>query len=251
MPEASPERIVETAYLSVVAPAFNEAENLPQFVEEISEALTGLEERWEIVIADDESTDDTKDVLRLLMGKHPELRVLSLRRRSGQTAALDAALRAAGGRFIATLDSDLQNDPKDIPRLLDMVASGECDMVNGWRKDRRDPLLRRITTKFGNALRNRLTHESIMDSGCGLKVFRRECIGRVKLLNGMHRFFATLVRMDGYRVTEVPVNHRPRLAGKAKYGFWNRFFKVIRDALGVRWMQSRTVLYEADEWRRQ
>jgi len=237
-------------YLSVVAPAFNEAENLPQLVAEISQALSGLGRTWEIVIANDDSTDQTPQVLRRLMGGRRELRVVSLRRRSGQTAALDAALRAARGRFIATLDADLQNDPCDIPRLLDLVVSDQCDMVNGWRKDRRDPLLRRITTRAGNAVRNWLTRESIRDSGCGLKVFRRECIGRMKLFHGLHRFFATLVKMDGYRVMEVPVHHRPRVAGQAKYGFWNRFFKVLRDALAVRWMQSRAVLYEAEEWAR-
>ena len=237
-------------YLSVVAPAYDEAENLPQLVAEISEALGEMDGTWEIVIANDDSSDGTPQVLRELMGEQPQLRVLSLRRRSGQTAALDAALRAARGRFIATLDSDLQNDPRDIPRLLELVASDRCDMVNGWRKDRKDPRLRLISTKLGNAVRNWLTHEKIRDSGCGLKVFRRECIERVKLFNGTHRFFATLVRMEGYRVMEVPVHHRPRVAGKAKYGFWNRLFKVLRDAVAVRWMRSRTVLYQAEEWHR-
>jgi len=237
-------------YLSVVAPAFNEVENLPQLVAEISGALSDLGRPWEAVIADDHSTDQTPQVLRELMGEYPQLRVLSLRRRSGQTAALDAALRAARGAYIATLDSDLQNDPGDIPRLLELITSGRCDMVNGWRKDRKDPRLRLISTKLGNAVRNWLTHDKIKDSGCGLKVFRRECIARIKLFNGTHRFFATLVGMEGYRVMEVPVCHRPRVAGEAKYGFWNRFFKVLRDAVAVRWMRSRTVLYEAKEWQR-
>jgi len=215
--------------------------------EEISRALADLDRPWEIVIADDHSDDGTAGALRNCMHRVAQLRVLTMKRRSGQTAALDAALGAARGRFIATLDADLQNDPGDIPRLLAMVASGECDMVNGWRVDRRDNLLRRITTKGGNWLRNVLTREDIHDSGCGLKVFRRECVRRVRLFNGAHRFFATLVKMDGYRVREVPVHHRPRTMGRAKYGFWNRFFRVIRDAVAVRWMQSRTVLYEAVE----
>ncbi len=238
-------------HLSVVAPAYNEAENLPVLIEEIGRALAGSDRAWEIVIVDDHSDDGTGEVLRRLLEEVPQLRVLEMKRRSGQTAALDAALRAARGRFVATLDADLQNDPADIPRLVAMVESGECDMVNGWRVDRRDNLLRRITTRGGNWLRNVLTRESIHDSGCGLKVFRRQCVARTKLFNGMHRFFATLVRMEGYRVKEVPVHHRPRTMGSAKYGFWNRFFRVIRDAVAVRWMQKRTVLYEAEELARE
>ncbi len=237
-------------HLSVVAPAYNEAENLPVLIEEIGRVLTGSDRAWEIVIVNDHSDDGTGEVLRRLLEEVPQLRVLEMERRSGQTAALDAALRAARGRFIATLDADLQNDPADIPRLVAMVESGECDMVNGWRVDRRDNLLRRITTRGGNWLRNVLTRESIHDSGCGLKVFRRQCVARMKLFNGMHRFFATLVKMEGYRVKEVPVHHRPRTMGSAKYGFWNRFFRVLRDAVAVRWMQKRTVLYEAQELRR-
>ncbi|MCD6303991.1 MAG: glycosyltransferase family 2 protein [Planctomycetes bacterium] len=240
----------EDIHLSVVAPVYNEAENLPPLLEQIAAALEPMPWRWEVVLANDDSDDDSPAVLRRLMEQYPQLRVLGLRKRSGQTAALDAALRAARGRFIATLDADLQNDPADIPRLLEMVESGRCDIVNGWRKDRKDPPLRLISTRGGNWLRNKLTRENLHDSGCGLKVFRRQCIERVKFFNGMHRFFATLVRMEGYRVEEVPVNHRPRTAGVAKYGFWNRIFKVIRDAIAVRWMQDRTVLYEADEWPR-
>lgn len=238
----------EETLLSVVAPVYNEADNLPPLLAQIAAALASLPGAWEVVLTNDDSDDDSPEVLRRLMGQHPQLRVLSMRRRSGQTAALDAALRAARGRFIATLDADCQNDPGDIPRLLEMVTSGECDMVNGWRKDRKDPFSRRVTTKVGNWVRNRLTRESIHDSGCGLKVFRRECIERVKLFNGMHRYFATLVKMEGYRVREVPVHHRPRVAGVAKYGFWNRVFKVIRDAFAVRWMQNRTVRYDVEEW---
>ena len=239
----------EEIYLSVVAPVYNEADNLPPLLQQIAAALANLPGAWEVVLTNDDSDDDSPQVLRRLMGQYPQLRVLSMPKRSGQTAALDAALRAARGRFIATLDADLQNDPADIPRLLEMVASGECDMVNGWRKDRRDPFGRRVSTKVGNWVRNRLTRENIHDSGCGVKVFRRECIERVKLFNGMHRYFATLVKMEGYRVREVPVHHRPRTAGVAKYGFWNRVFKVIRDAFAVRWMQNRTVLYDAEEWK--
>jgi dolichol-phosphate mannosyltransferase len=235
-------------HLSVVAPAHNEMDNLPRLLEEIATALAKCEHPWEVIITDDASTDGTPGVLRDLQKKYPQLRVLSMQQRSGQTAAVDAGLRRARGMFIATLDADLQNDPADIPRLLGMLQSQSCDFVNGWLADRRDPWLRLVSTRVANGVRNWLTHEQIHDSGCGLKVFRRQCIDRLKLFNGMHRFLPTLVKMEGFRVIEVPVNHRPRTAGKAKYGVFNRLFKALRDALAVRWMQQRTVRYECREW---
>ncbi len=237
-------------YLSVVAPAHNERDNLPRLLDEIAAALAKLEHNWEVIITDDASTDGTADALQDLRKKYPQLRVLSMRQRSGQTAALDAALRHAWGTFVATLDADLQNDPADIPRMLDLLQTQPCDFVNGWRANRRDPWIRLVSTRVANRVRNWLTHEQIHDSACGLKVFRRECIDRLKLFNGMHRFLPTLVKMEGYRVLEVPVNHRPRTAGKAKYGVLNRVFKALRDAFAVRWMQQRTIRYECREWER-
>jgi glycosyltransferase involved in cell wall biosynthesis len=237
-------------HLSVVAPAHNEADNLPRLLEEIAAALAKLERSWEVIITDDASTDGTAALLKDLRKRYPQLRVLSMRQRSGQTAALDAGLRHARGTFVATLDADLQNDPADIPRMLDLLQSQQCDFVNGWRANRRDPWIRLVSTRVANRVRNWLTHEQIHDSACGLKVFRRECIDRLKLFNGMHRFLPTLVKMEGYRVIEVPVNHRPRTAGKAKYGVLNRVFKALRDAFAVRWMQQRTIRYECREWER-
>lgn len=235
-------------YLSIIAPAHNERDNLPRLLEEITAALATFEHPWEVIITDDASTDDTTSVLGDLRKKWPQLRVLSLQPRSGQTAAVDAGLRHARGAFIATLDADLQNDPADIPRLLDVLTARSCDFVNGWRADRHDPWVRLVSTRVANRVRNWLTHEQIHDSGCGLRVFRRECIERLKLFNGMHRFLPTLVKMEGYRVIEVPVNHRPRTAGRAKYGVLNRVFKALRDAFAVRWMQQRIVRYECHEW---
>jgi len=237
-------------HLSVVAPAHNEVDNLPRLLEEIAAALAKCEYRWEVIITDDASTDGTAAMLKDLRKKYPQLRVLSMRQRSGQTAAVDAGLRHARGTFIATLDADLQNDPADIPRLLEMLEAQplQCGFVNGWRADRHDPWLRLISTRIANGVRNWLTHEQIHDSGCGLRVFRRECIDRIKLFNGMHRFLPTLVKMEGYQVIEVPVNHRPRTAGKAKYGVLNRVFKALRDAFAVRWMQQRMLHYECQEW---
>lgn len=235
-------------YLSVVSPAHNEAENLPRLLEEIAAALARSEYGWEIILVDDSSTDDTPRLLPELMKKHPQLRVLSLRNRSGQTAALDAGLHRARGSFIAMLDADLQNDPADIPRLLDTLLTTQCGLINGWRANRRDPWVRLVSTRVANRVRNWLTHEQIHDSACGLKVFRHECIDHLKLFNGMHRFLPTLVKMEGYEVVEIPVNHRPRTAGRAKYGVFNRVFKALRDCLVVRWMQHRMLRYECREW---
>jgi dolichol-phosphate mannosyltransferase len=236
-------------YLSVVAPAYNEAENLPQLFSEIAAALGTLEQRWEIICVDDGSVDDTPRLVPELMKKHPQLRVLSLRNRSGQTAALDAGLRRARGTFIATLDADLQNDPADIPRLLKVLLSAQCGLVSGWRVNRRDPWVRLVSTRFANSVWKWVMHEQVHDSGCGLKVLRRECVDRLKLFNGMHRFLPALVRMEGYEVVEVPVNHRPRTAGKTKYGVLNRVFRAFHDCLAVRWMQRRMLRYECREWR--
>ena len=238
-------------YISIVAPAFNEAENLPQLVDESVQAGLALGKDFEIIIANDDSDDDSADVLAGLMARVPQLRVLDMERRSGQTAALDATLRAARGKYIATLDADLQNDPADIPKLVEIIEADQADYVNGWRRDRQDKGWRLVVSKYGNKFRNYITRETIRDSGCGLKVFRRECIDRLKLFNGGHRFFATLIRMEGYRITDVQVNHRPRTAGVAKYGFLDRFFKVIRDAFAVRWMQNKIVLWKAKERVRQ
>lgn len=237
----------EAIYLSMVAPAYNEAENLPQLIAECAEAGEAVGRPWEVIIANDCSTDGTSEVLESLREQHPQLRVLDMREQSGQTAALDATLRAARGTYIATLDADCQNDPRDIPRMLKPIEAGEVDYVNGWRKNRKDQGWRLLVSKYGNRFRNWVTRESIHDSGCGLKVFRRECIHRMKLFNGGHRFFVSLVRMEGYRVSEMEVNHRPRMAGVAKYGFLDRFFKVLRDAVAVRWMEDKTVVWAAEE----
>ena len=242
--------MTDEIFISIVAPAFNEAENLPQFIDESVKAGQALGKDFEIIIANDDSDDETPAVLDKLMAEVPQLRVLDMKKRSGQTAALDATLRAAKGKYIATLDADLQNDPADIPKLVEILEADKADYVNGWRRSRKDKGWRLLVSKYGNKFRNYVTRETICDSGCGLKVFRRECVDRMKLFNGGHRFFATLVRMEGYRVTEVEVNHRPRTAGVAKYGFLDRFFKVIRDAFAVRWMQDKIVLWQAEERKR-
>ena len=242
--------MTETVHLSVIAAAYNEAENVANLVAEITAAVEPLGKNWEIVIANDGSDDDTPKILRETMATCPQLRVINLKKRTGQTAAVDAALRNARGTYVATLDADLQNDPAEIPRLLKLLEDDECDFANGWRKERNDPWIRLVSTRIANGVRNGLTHENIHDSACGLKVFKRECLANIKLFTGMHRFLPTLVKMEGYRVMELPVKHRARVAGKAKYGVWNRLFKALRDTFAIRWMQSRIFHYECEEWER-
>ena len=239
-----------SVYLSVVAPAYNEVDNIPTLVSEVAAAAERTGESWEFVLVDDCSDDGSRDLLRELMKTVPQLRVLAQRKRSGQTAALEAGLRAVRGLYVATLDSDLQNDPAEIPRMVELLAGGKWDMVNGWRKERNDPWMRKLSTKVANGVRNWLTHESIHDSACGLKAYRREVTDKLKLFNGLHRFLPTLAKMNGFRVTEIVVNHRPRTAGVAKYGVWNRVFKALRDTFAIRWMQKRNLLYETIELER-
>lgn len=233
--------------ISVVTAAYNEEDNIRQLVQEIDNALKGYNDSSEIIVVNDGSRDGTLDVCRDLLKQYACLRVISLKRRYGQTAAIDAGFKSASGEFVAMLDADLQNDPADIPSLVDILIEKECDLVNGWRFERKDKAIRRISTKIANYVRNWLTNEIIHDSACGIKVFRRDCLKNIKLFAGMHRFLPTLFRMEGFNVVEVRVNHRPRTAGQAKYGVMNRVFKALRDTFAVRWMQRRTLRYEKEE----
>jgi glycosyltransferase involved in cell wall biosynthesis len=233
--------------LSVVFPVYNEAENLPILLDEIARALEGKPWTFEIVAVDDGSTDDSLAVLRELRAKYPMLRVLTFAKNSGQTAALDAAWRAARGTFVVSLDADLQNDPADIPAMMRKLEESSADMVIGVRVNRNDTWSRRMQSKIGNGVRNWITNDRITDTGCSLKLVRREAVDRVKLYTGMHRFLPTLVRMQGYRVIEMPVNHRARKFGVSKYGAMNRAMRGLTDCLAVRWMSKRLLQYQVTE----
>jgi len=231
--------------ISVVIPAYNEEECIGDCVREVCGVMDRFGEPYEVVVADDGSTDGTAERLRALKGEFPRLRVVRILKNSGETAAMDAGFKHARGELIATVDADLQNDPADIPKMVAMMK--EWDVVCGVRAKREDSFLRRVSSRVGNGTRNWLTHENITDVGCTLKVARASYVKRVKLFTGMHRFLPTLLRMEGARVTEVPVNHRPRLKGRSKYGVWNRLFRGFYDIFGVRWMQSRWPRYESRE----
>ena len=234
-------------HLSVVFPVYNEEENVPVLLEQIARALDGEGWTYEIVAVDDGSTDRSLAVLRELRAKYPTLRVLALEKNSGQTAALDAGWRNARGRFVVSLDADLQNDPADIPRMMKKLEESATDMVIGVRVNRQDTVARKIQSKIGNTVRNWITGDRITDTGCSLKLVRAEAIEGVRLFTGMHRFLPTLVRMQGYKVIEMPVNHRPRQFGVSKYGAMNRAFRGLADCLAVRWMGKRSLRYRVRE----
>jgi len=235
--------------LSVVVPAFCEEGNLRPLHVEVAKALDGVNVDWELVLVDDASTDGTAAVGRALAEEDPRVRLLELSRRCGQTCAMSVGLREARGDLIATLDADLQNDPADLPRLLSRLEGtlegfgAPVDAVCGWRRRRGDGdgLVRRLSSRVANAVRDWGTGDRVHDSGCCFRVFRRECVAELQLFDGMHRFLPTLIRTQGFVVEELEINHRPRASGTTKYGVWNRIFRATRDLLAMRWMLRRWI----------
>ena len=231
--------------LSVVVPLYDERDSLTPLYRELDAAVGQWPGGIELVFVDDGSRDGSAAVLAELASKDPRVRVVTLAVNAGQSAALDAGFRAARGDIVATLDADLQNDPADLRRLLGYI--GEADVINGVRAERHDTWVRRVSSRVANGVRNRVTGESVTDVGCSLRVMRATYLRRVKLYRGLHRFLPTLLAIEGARVMEVPVTHRPRRYGRSKYGIGNRLFVGIVDLLAVRWMQSRALRYAAVE----
>jgi glycosyltransferase involved in cell wall biosynthesis len=232
----------------VVIPAYNERANVEPCYRELVDVLQAHGQSFEVVFVDDGSTDGTGDVLGRLTDADPRVRVLRFRRNAGQTAALHAGFQAARGAVVITMDADLQNDPHDIPKLL--AALPGQDAVCGWRVDRHDPWSKRVASRIANRVRDRFTGDGVHDTGCTLKAFRREAVQRLHLYRGMHRFLPALLQIEGMRVTEVPVAHRPRRAGTSKYGNWGRLWTGLADLFAVRWMARRHLRYEVEEDRR-
>lgn len=223
---------------SVVIPAHNEAESLPRLLAELHSTLNLLAEPYEIIVVDDGSTDETADVLAHLSCLIPELRVIRFDRNYGQSAAFDAGFRSAQGEIVITLDADGQNPPSEIPKLVQ--ALGSADLVCGWRKDRKDSWLKRVISKFANAIRSLILKDGIHDSGCSLKAFRLNVARRLKLFHGLHRFIPALALMDGMRVVEIPVKHLARNQGRSHYGLLNRLLGPCLDLIFVYWMRTRS-----------
>ena len=214
--------------VSVVVPLYNEVENAGELHREILAVLKANYDRFEIIFVNDGSTDGTETVCR---GLRP-LRYIALRRNYGQTAAMDAGIKAARYAYIVTMDGDGQNDPADIPLLLEYMKDHQLDVVSGWRKNRKDTIGKRVVSRGANLLRKLLIHDGIHDSGCSLKAYRRECFEQLTLYGEQHRFIPALLKIRGFRVGEVPVHHRERSAGKTKYN-WRRIFRGFVDMISV------------------
>lgn len=233
----------DTPRYSVVIPAFNEEANVEPLTREIAAVLEEMGEPYEIVWVDDGSRDATPERVRALatdgIGERGVVRLLQVGRQSGQTSAMDMGMRGATGDVVITIDADRQNDPQDIPRLIAGLATH--DVAVGWRQRRQDTWVKRYTSRFANWLRITVTQDPIHDTGCSLKAFKREVLGDIKLFHGLHRFLSTLAKMEGYTVVEVPVSHRPRVAGVSKYTTLNRMIGPLLDLFAVRWMQSRSL----------
>lgn len=232
-------------FYSIIVPVFNEEENIKVLNEEIVQVMTSLNKPFEIVYIDDGSKDRSLEVLKNLKSNTPQIRIIVFEKNSGQSAAIDAGFRKSRGDLIITLDADLQNDPNDIPLLLEALK--DADAAVGWRATRRDSFKKKITSRLGNFFRNLFLGENIHDTGCSLKAFKREAIERLKIFKGMHRFLPALVKMEGFKVVEVKVNHRPRIYGKTKYGFFDRFLSATPDLFAVMWMKRRVVPYKIKE----
>ena len=233
--------------LSVVIPVYNEEESLRHLWPELRAVLEPLGLAFEVVFVDDGSRDRSAELIRELREDDPRVRLVRLKTHAGETAVTDAGFKTARGRWVVTMDADLQNDPHDIPVLLSHLD--RWDAVTGWRVNRGegDTVLRRVSSQVANRVRNWISNESIHDSGCTFRAFRRECLRGLVLYRGFHRFIPTLLRMRGYRVIEVPVRNRPRRYGESKYGVLNRVFVATTDLLVVRWMKSRLLRYEVAE----
>ncbi len=222
--------------ISVVVPLFNEEENVPGLQAELSAALSAID--YEIILVDDGSTDRTVECI----AADPRVLVVRFEKNAGQSAAMYAGLHAARGATAVLIDGDLQNDPADIPRLLTEIANG-ADLVCGYRAKRKDTVVKRLTSHVANFVRSRFTKDGVRDTGCTLKAMRRECIGALVPFKGMHRFIPALIKGAGYRLVEIPVNHRPRKFGLSKYGLGNRALRATIDMFGVRWLLSRQLNY--------
>jgi glycosyltransferase involved in cell wall biosynthesis len=231
---------LQTPQISLVIPCYNEEGNLKELVKAIRETIAPLKISYEVIITDDCSQDHSWTILKELAAADPRIRAQRLEHNSGESAAIWCGLKVARGQYLVTLDADLQNDPHDLPLLLEGLKSYDC--VCGSRVKNRakgDNIIRILSSRIANAVRNALSNEQISDAGCTYRAFRRECVENLKFFKGMHRFLPTLFKIEGFTVTEVSIGNSPRFAGKSNYGIWNRLFASFYDLLAVRWMKKR------------
>lgn len=214
--------------ISLVVPVFNEEGNIAKLHQEIKSVCEENHYDYEIILVDDGSTDRTGQILKTLS----PAKVIFFRRNFGQTAAMDAGIHAASGEYIITLDGDGQNDPHDIPKLVQALEAGGLDVVSGWRKDRKDSFGKRLVSRVANFLRGILINDGIHDSGCSLKIYKKECFSNLRLYGEMHRFVPAILQIRGFKIGEIVVNHRPRVSGRTHYD-WRRSVKGLIDMISV------------------
>lgn len=234
--------------LSIVIPCFNEEGNLPKLFSALAEVLEPLHVSYEVVVTDDCSRDGSWKVLTESAAKDKRIRAQKFAFNCGESAASFAGMKASRGRYIVTMDADMQNNPADLPKFLEKLKQYDC--VCGSRVKTRkdgDNIIRIISSKIANSVRNKLSGEQISDAGCTYRAFKRECVGELKFFKGMHRFLPTLIKMEGYTVAEIDVSNNPRFSGKSNYGVWNRLFASFYDLLAVRWMKKRMFRYQIAE----
>lgn len=241
MNESSPE-------ISFVIPCYNEEGNLPELFKAIRAATDPLGLSYEIIVTDDCSRDKSWDILKEFAAGDQRIRPQRLSFNSGESAAQWAGMKSSRGKYIVTLDADLQNDPKDLPKFMDALKNYDC--VCGTRVATRgegDSFVKVMSSRIANWVRNKLSDENISDAGCCYRAFKRECVQDLKFFKGMHRFMPTLIRMEGFTVTEIPISTNPRFAGQSNYGMWDRLFASFYDLLAVRWMKKRMFKFKVAE----
>ena len=229
--------------ISIVWPFYEERPNLKELFERLERAARQLEGPWEIVFVDDGSRDGGAEVLEPLISSRPSMRLIRNEKNLGLTAALLAGFQEAKGEILVTLDSDLQNPPEEIPRLVKLLRDSGEDVVAGVRERRRDGPLKRISSKTAKNIRRAVTGDRIEDVGCSLRVFKRETLSAFLPYKGMHRFFLTLAEAEGYEIKQVPVAHQPRRQGRSKYGFWNRLIGPLVNLFMVKWLLLRRIQF--------
>ena len=231
-----------TIKYSVVIPLKNEEDNITDLIQEVEPVMTKLGSPWELICIDDGSTDNTLPILKNLAKEKSFLKLVVFNKNYGQSSAFDAGFKAASGEFVITLDGDRQNDPNDIPKLIELIKDN--DLVCGVRVNRKDTITKKITSKIANAIRKRICDDGASDTGCSLKVYRSKALDKIKMYNGLHRFLPALFKIEGFRIAEIAVNHRERTKGSTKYNFFNRSFNTVADLMAVRWMKKRALHYK-------
>lgn len=230
--------------ISVVIPVYNEKENIQPMVERIEEVFSKNFKEYEIIFINDGSYDGTHDKLEKVKKLNPHVKAFHFTENNGQSAGIDAGFKKASGDLVLMMDGDMQTDPEDVLKLMKYIP--EYDVVNGRRATREDGFKRKLASKIGNGFRNFVTGDNIQDTGCPLKLFKKEVVKSFVLFDGMHRFLPTLAKYRGFKVTEVPVRHYDRVYGESKYRVFGRGFKAFKDVFAVRWMKNRLLKYQIE-----